>query len=177
MAHQREPPLPMRWQMTASGTATSTRAECLLSFFPPGSSRRTVAGQTAPNTRLLRSERQRRSYSLLRRDPGSPTAAPLSPIWRSACQGVGVDGHCLVGAWRGCGCGWRGGPGVRGVRDGGHAHIRGLAQDLCSSHVRCLKSSAAAGAVAQATDRGVGVREPGILGPPRQPQRVWVGLA
>jgi hypothetical protein len=31
---------------------------------------------------------------------------------------------------------------VRGVRDGGHAHIRGLAQDLCSSHVRCLKSSA-----------------------------------
>jgi hypothetical protein len=31
------------------------------------------------------------------------------------------------------------------VRDGGHAHIRGLSQDLCSSHVRCLKSSAAAG--------------------------------
>ena len=26
----------------------------------------------------------------------------------------------------------------------GHAHIRGLAQDLCSSHVRCLKSSAPA---------------------------------
>jgi hypothetical protein len=26
----------------------------------------------------------------------------------------------------------------------GHAHIRGLAQDLCSSHVRCLKSSASA---------------------------------
>jgi hypothetical protein len=23
----------------------------------------------------------------------------------------------------------------------GHAHIRGLSQDLCSSHVRCLKSS------------------------------------
>ena len=26
----------------------------------------------------------------------------------------------------------------------GHAHIRGLAEDLCSSHVRCLKSSASA---------------------------------
>jgi hypothetical protein len=31
------------------------------------------------------------------------------------------------------------------VRDGGHAHIRGLAQDLCSSHVRRLHSGAAAG--------------------------------
>ena len=50
----------------------------------------------------------------------------------------------------------------------GHAHIRGLAQGLCSSHVRCLKSSAAAGlGDAQATSRGVGVREPGMLGPPR----------
>ena len=48
----------------------------------------------------------------------------------------------------------------------GHAHIRGLAQDLCSSHVRCLLSSAAAGgpAGAQATDRGVVVREPGCSG-------------
>ena len=65
------------------------------------------------------------------------------------------------------------------VRDGGHAHIRGLSQDLCSSHVRCLKSSAAArgGAGAQATNRGAGVREPGMLGPPRQPQRDVEGLA
>lgn len=32
------------------------------------------------------------------------------------------------------------------VRDGGHAHMRGrLTQDLCSSHVRCLKSSAPPG--------------------------------
>ena len=31
-----------------------------------------------------------------------------------------------------------------GFATGGHAHIRGLAQDLCSSHVRCLKSSAPA---------------------------------
>ena len=38
-------------------------------------------------------------------------------------------------------------------------------QDLCSSHVRCLKSSAAARwAGAQATNRGVGVREPGCSG-------------
>jgi hypothetical protein len=38
----------------------------------------------------------------------------------------------------------------------GHAHIRGLAQDLCSSHVRCLKSSAPTrGVGAQATNRGV----------------------
>ena len=53
-------------------------------------------------------------------------------------------------------CGWRGGPGGPRVRDGGHAHIRGLSQDLCSSHVRCLKSSAATvWVVAQATNRGV----------------------
>ena len=38
----------------------------------------------------------------------------------------------------------------------GHAHIRGLSQDLCSSHVRCLKSSASTrGVGAQATNRGV----------------------
>jgi hypothetical protein len=52
----------------------------------------------------------------------------------------------LVGAW----VMWlrlAGRSGRPRVRDGGHAHIRGLAQDLCSSHVRCLKSSAAAGAV------------------------------
>ena len=38
-------------------------------------------------------------------------------IWRSGCQGVGVDGHGVVGAAGCCGCGSRGGPGVRGVRD------------------------------------------------------------
>jgi hypothetical protein len=31
-----------------------------------------------------------------------------------------------------------------GFATGGHAHIRGLAQDLCSSYLRCLKSSAPA---------------------------------
>ena len=55
----------------------------------------------------------------------------------------------------------------------GHAHIRGLAQDLCSSHLRCLKSSAPArGAGAQATNRGVVCASREVLGPPRQPQRV-----
>ena len=49
-----------------------------------------------------------------------------SPIWRSGCQGVGVDGHCLVGVRDRCGCGLRGGPGVRGFATFGHAHIRGL---------------------------------------------------
>ena len=42
-------------------------------------------------------------------------AIPLSPIWRSGCQGVGVDGHWLVVVVvAGCGRGLRGGPGVRG---------------------------------------------------------------
>ena len=80
-----------------------------------------------------------------RRDRGRPGASAMSPIWRSGCQGVGVDGHGLVGgAW----LMWlrlAGRSGRPRVRDGGHAHIRGLAQDLCSSHVRCLLSSAAAG--------------------------------
>jgi hypothetical protein len=52
-----------------------------------------------------------------------------------------------------------------------HAHIRGLAiPRLCSSHVRCLKTSASGpkGVDAQATDRGVCARA-GNLGPPRQP--------
>ena len=47
-------------------------------------------------------------------------------------------------------CEWDGVVAVRGAVRAfagfatfGHAHIRGLAQDLCSSHVRCLKSSAA----------------------------------
>jgi hypothetical protein len=114
-----------------------------------------------------------------RRQAHRTSATASSPIWRSGCQGVGVDGHCLVGgAWLRCGCGLRGGPGVRGFATGGHAHIRGLSQDLCSSHVRCLKSSAAAGwAGAQATNRGVVVREPGMLGPPRQPQRELSGIS
>jgi hypothetical protein len=50
-----------------------------------------------------------------------------SPIWRIACQGVGVFGHVwLVGVvmlWLRL----AGRSGRSRVRDGGHAHIRGLA--------------------------------------------------
>ena len=74
-------------------------------------------------------------------------AAPAwSPIWRSGCQGVGVDGH--VSGW------WCGGDVVAAcgaVRASAGSRrlvmlIFGgwVPQDLCSSHVRCLKSSAAA---------------------------------
>src|SRR5512142_2171035 len=41
------------------------------------------------------------SGQLLRHGPerqlSARLATPLSAIWRSGCQGVGVDGHCLVG--------------------------------------------------------------------------------
>jgi hypothetical protein len=97
----------------------------------------------------------------------SEPASALSPIWWSGCQGVGVDSHCL-GWWCGWGGMWlrlAGRSGRPRVRDGGHAHIRGLGTPRpCSSHVRCLKSSAAPGGVAQATNRGVVVREPGCSG-------------
>jgi hypothetical protein len=71
--------------------------------------------------------------------------------------------------WGGCvvdeGCGSRGGPGVLGFARVVMLIFGGLAQDLCSSHVRRLHSSAAAGkAVAQATNRGVVVGEPGHSG-------------
>ena len=57
----------------------------------------------------------------------------------------------------------------------GHAHIRGLAQDLCSSHVRCLKSSAYARGRVLRRRIGELCARAGMLGPPRQPQRV-VGI-
>ncbi len=44
----------------------------------------------------------------------------------------------------------------------GHAHIRGLAQDLCSSHLRCLKSSAPARRRVLRR-RNAEVREPGSV--------------
>src|ERR1019366_7037260 len=72
-----------------------------------------------------------------------------------------------------CGCGSWGGPGVRGFATVGHAHIRGLGTPRPLFVARPL-SKVERGArvgVAQATNRGVVVREPGVLGPPRQPQR------
>jgi hypothetical protein len=66
----------------------------------------------------------------------------------------------------GCGCGWRGGLGGLGFATVVMLIFGGwVPQDLGSSHVRCLKSSAAPGVgVAQATNRGVVVREPGCSG-------------
>src|ERR1019366_8908574 len=84
-----------------------------------------------------------RSRALVRR---STLATPLSPIWRGGCQGVGVVGHCLVGVWsavvaaRGAGRAAAGSRRVVMLIFGGW-----VPQDLCSSHVRCLKSSAAPG--------------------------------
>jgi hypothetical protein len=66
----------------------------------------------------------------------------------------------------GCGCGLRGGPGVRGFATGGHAHIRGLGTPRPLFVARPL-SKVERGArvgVAQATNRGVVVREPGCSG-------------
>ena len=71
----------------------------------------------------------------------------MSPIWRTACQGVGLDDH--VNVWQllqlmlvaACGA-VRASAGSRRLVMlifGGW-----VPQDLCSSHVRCLKSSAAA---------------------------------
>jgi hypothetical protein len=77
----------------------------------------------------------------------------------------------------GCGCGLRGGPGVCGFATVGHAHIRGLGTPRPLFVARPL-SKVERGArvgVAQATNRGVVVREPGMLGPPRQPQRECSG--
>ena len=84
------------------------------------------------------------------------TVIGTSPIWRSACQGAWVDRRCVGG---------RAACRVVAAREAvrafagfatfGHAHIRGLAQDLCSSHLRRLKSSAPTGVGAQATNRGV----------------------
>ena len=58
-----------------------------------------------------------------------------------------------------------------GFETGGHAHIRGLAQDLCSSYLRRLKSSAPARGWVLGDESRSAVREPGWPGPPRQPQR------
>jgi hypothetical protein len=68
-----------------------------------------------------------------------------------------VDGRRAVGVAEGVVAAGGAVRAFAGFATVGHAHIRGLAQDFCSSHVRCLKSSAPApgGVGAQATDRGV----------------------
>jgi hypothetical protein len=163
----------------ATHHARDTRAEVKASLGPG------VAAHVpfAKSPRLppgLRRTRRRRRFRSSTPTPALPNATiPTSPIWRSGCQGVGVDGHGLVGVLvavvAACGA-------VRasaGSRRSVMLIFGGwVPQDVCSSHVRCLESSAAAGWVgAQATNRGVVVREPGLLGPPRQRQRVVGGLA
>ena len=66
---------------------------------------------------------------------------------------------------------------VRGFATVGHAHIRGLGTPrpwFVARPLSKVERGARVGA-AQATFRGVVVREPGMLGPPRQPQRVVGG--
>src|SRR4030081_3270512 len=61
------------------------------------------------------------------------------------------------------------------VRDGGHAHIRGLGTPrplFVARPLSIVERGRRWRVVAQATNRGVVVREPGMLGPPRLPQRV-----
>ena len=72
----------------------------------------------------------------------------------------------MVVVGQGCGCGLRGGPGVRGFATGGHAHIRGLGTPRPLFVARPLSKveRGRPGAGAQATDRGVVVREPGGSG-------------
>ena len=56
-----------------------------------------------------------------------------------------------------CGCGWRGGPGVRGFATFGHAHIRGLGSPRPWFVARPLSKveRGRPGAGAQATNRGL----------------------
>ena len=101
-------------------------------------------------------------------------AITTSPIWRSGCQGVGVVGH---GSGGGAWVMWlrlAGRSGRPRVRDVGHAHIRGLGTPrplFVARPLSKVERGRPGGAGAQATNRGVGVREPGMLRPPRQPQR------
>ena len=80
---------------------------------PLHSSRPAELGDCLRGKALVRRQRRR-------------TIAP-SPIWRSGCQGAGVEGHCVVGGAGVCVVAVRGA--VRafaGFATFGHAHIRGL---------------------------------------------------
>ena len=60
-----------------------------------------------------------------------------------------------------------------GFATGGHAHIRGLAQDLLSSYLRRLSRARPPGGGCSGDESRSAVREPGWPGPPRGPQREW----
>ena len=169
-------PLQLRFPTDRTGAETPLSEKTASGSRPRACRER--AGRRCRVERPDHEKRDRRSHPEARRGESTtrrlrssqrgrlpPRQPPSSPIWRSGCQGVGVDGHRLVGCVV---------DGVRlagrsedaRVRDGGHAHMRGLSQDLCSSHVRCLLSSAAApeGGGCSATNRGVAVREPAASG-------------
>ncbi len=104
---------------------------------------------------------------------GATRAIQTSPIWRGGCQGVGVDGHCVVAVPGLMWLRFAGRSERPRVRDGGHAHIRGLGTPRPLFVARPLSKveRGRPGAVAQATNRGVGVREPGCSG--RLASRNW----
>ena len=62
------------------------------------------------------------------RSPLAPVlgAITTSPIWRIGCQGVGVDGHVLVGVAGGVVAAGGAVRAFAGFATFGHAHIRGL---------------------------------------------------
>ena len=69
---------------------------------------------------------------------------------------------CVGWGCGGCGCGWRGGPGVRGVRDVWSCSYSGaVPRPWFVARPLSKVERGRPGAGAQATDRGVGVREPG----------------
>jgi len=97
---------------------------------------RLVRRQARPDVKASRDADHRSRGNPIARRLGVGTIA-ASPIWRSACQGVGVVVHCLVG---GSCCGRRLAGRSAGSRRWSCSYSPGwVPQDLCSSHVRRLK--------------------------------------
>ena len=97
---------------------------------------RLVRRQARPDVKAGRDADHRSRGNPIARRLGVGTIA-ASPIWRSACQGVGVVVHCLVG---GSCCGRRLAGRSAGSRRWSCSYSPGwVPQDLCSSHVRRLK--------------------------------------
>ena len=117
-------PLQLRFPTDRTGAETPLSEKTASGSRPRACRER--AGRRCRVERPDHEKRDRRSHPEARRGESTtrrlrssqrgrlpPRQPPSSPIWRSGCQGVGVDGHRLVG----CvvdGCGWRGGLGVLG---------------------------------------------------------------